>query len=70
MRKEFPRSAVFQAIDSNATVGSVTCDNIGSADAEKETESGQLFRIMHNRTSMCAVNWMDMTKHWDDDEQN
>ena len=34
----------------------MTCDNIGGAGAEKETDSGQLFRIMLNRTSMCAVN--------------
>ena len=34
----------------------MTCDNIGRAGAEKETDSGQLFRLMLNRTSMCAVN--------------
>ena len=56
MRKAFPRSPVLLAIDANARVGSETCDNIGGAGAEKETESGQLFRIMLNRTSMCAVN--------------
>ena len=56
MRKEFPRSAVLLAIDADARVGSVTCDNIGGAGAEKDTDSGQLFRFMLNRTSMCAVN--------------
>ena len=56
MRKAFPRSLVLLAIDANARVGSETCDNIGGAGAEKETESGQLFRIMLNRTSMYAVN--------------
>ena len=47
IRKAFPRSAVLLAIDAYARVGS---------EAAKETESGQLFRIMLNRTSMCAVN--------------
>ena len=54
MRKEFPRSDVLLAIDAHARLGSVTCDNIGGAGAEKETDSGQLFHA--NRTSMCAVN--------------
>ena len=55
MRKAFPRSAVLLAIDANARVGSETCDNIGGAGAERETESGQLFRILLNRTSMCST---------------
>ena len=75
MRHAFPRSAVFLVIDANARVCSETCGNIGGAGAEKETESGQLFRIMLNRTSMCAVKdilgcWMDVEKYKDDDWQN
>ena len=59
MRLEFPRATVLMAIDVNARVGSVTCDSTGRAGAEKETDSGQLFRLMLDRTSMCAVN-----THW------
>ena len=54
MRKAFPRSAVFFAINANARVGLET-NNIGGAGAEKETESGQFFRFVLNRTSMFAV---------------
>ena len=76
MRQAFPRSAVFSAIDANARVGSETCDNIGGAGAEKETESGQLFRIMlnkqdfHVRCPYILGCWMDLEKHKDDNEQN
>ena len=34
----------------------MTCNNIGVAGVEKETDSGQVYRIMLNRTSMCTVN--------------
>ena len=57
--EEFLRAAALLAIDANARVGSETCGSIGGAGAEKETESGQLFRLMLDRTSMSAVN-----THW------